>query len=478
MSNQNKLPKFSENFRVNQTPVVFNIDESIRKEIVFLKFVIKTNSNVFEGFVNITGDNEASVQHTQKLVTFIDDKNSETLRLGQVTLFKDRFEVESSVSSCGFNCSVECNPNFEEIRRTLLELMLDRKIFTLSLGKQQQSNKFCTSDLRKPMAVKQISVPIYDEDSEEIPDLISDSGSDSDSQLGPDSESESDSKLDSDELEQTKKFCGKRVPKRKDCESQQRKCKQSQCPYIRNNSVQCEEKKNYFKRMNEDIERKRKNVAEKKLETKETIKDLFSNLFSTIKNPNSEKTKGPVMLNQNPFNQNQIHANPNERFEFKKSEPKKEESNEFKNLFSQITKIINNSLPKQEQVQEQKPSQAYRNLKPGSVYCESGDLNDLKNYFSQREREKDQERENERKKVADNKHVPTNNFIKLFSTKDEEKVKENNRELSNDETLNLILNQLFTDNQDNQNNQNNQNNENQNKQKGLQFLDIFKNNFL
>ncbi|ARF08655.1 hypothetical protein Catovirus_1_705 [Catovirus CTV1] len=124
----------------NQTEVTFSLDDVTSKDKTFLKFVIKAANN-YEGFINITGNEPHSQDYLQKMWNFVKSPASDKLRLGQVTLFRNHFEVESSVQSCGFNCSIPCNFNMEQIRRDLIQLMVEKDALTLSFGKTKVSEE-------------------------------------------------------------------------------------------------------------------------------------------------------------------------------------------------------------------------------------------------------------------------------------------------------------------------------------------------
>lgn len=130
--------------RKNNTGITFSIDDTTCKGKTFLKFFINSSSNeLYEGFISITGDDDTSVQYTQKMINFIRNKNPESLRLGQVTVFGDHFEVETAGASCNFNCSIKCDFDFAEIRRSLFDLLLDRDLLDISgLNRRYQTQTF------------------------------------------------------------------------------------------------------------------------------------------------------------------------------------------------------------------------------------------------------------------------------------------------------------------------------------------------
>lgn len=122
---------------IDNATISFSLDDITSKDKLFLKYVFIVSNYVYEGFINITEDDN-NYQYLQKILNFVKDKKSQNLRLGVVTIYKDCFVVESSMASCGFNCNIKCNFNFDIIRKNLLDLLLDRDILTLTYN--QKSN--------------------------------------------------------------------------------------------------------------------------------------------------------------------------------------------------------------------------------------------------------------------------------------------------------------------------------------------------
>lgn len=133
----------------NQSTITFNIDTTTSIGKTFLKFFVKTGKNVYEGFINISGNDDASSQYIQKLLNFVQDQSATSLRLGQVTLFNNKFEVESSATSCGFNCNIETNFNFATIRRSLTDILLDKGILTFTIKQANDTNKLSENSQTK-----------------------------------------------------------------------------------------------------------------------------------------------------------------------------------------------------------------------------------------------------------------------------------------------------------------------------------------
>lgn len=160
MSNRNRSTPASTGFNFTQLPtlqsltpatnIIFSIDDSTSPGKCFLKFAMRVGNNIYEGLINITGNDDTSENNSKKLLNFMKDKTSTSLRLGQVTIFKDHFEVESSLTSCGFNCNVECAFNLDQIRNDLFFLLLEKDFLTLTPRSYNQK-----VDTPKVWAVKQ-----------------------------------------------------------------------------------------------------------------------------------------------------------------------------------------------------------------------------------------------------------------------------------------------------------------------------------
>lgn len=119
--------------RKSSANINFVIDETTCKGKIFLKFFINLSSGeTYEGYINITGDDDTSFQYSHKMISFIKNKTAESLRLGHVTVSKDYFVVETAGAACDFNCKINCTFDFADIRRNLLDLLLDKDILTVT----------------------------------------------------------------------------------------------------------------------------------------------------------------------------------------------------------------------------------------------------------------------------------------------------------------------------------------------------------
>lgn len=143
----------------NNNGITFSIDSTSCKGKIFLKFFINSfHSELYEGFINITGDDDTSTQYTQKMINFIKNKNPESLRLGHVTIYNDHFEVETAGASCNFNCNIKCKFDFYEIRKSLIGLLWEEELLDISgLNKKDQMYKQKTTELENKTP---IGVPV------------------------------------------------------------------------------------------------------------------------------------------------------------------------------------------------------------------------------------------------------------------------------------------------------------------------------
>ncbi len=126
-----------------QSTIAFSIDTTTSIGKTFLKFFVKigrNEKNVYEGFINISGNDDASSQYIQKLLNFVQDQSTTSLRLGQVTLHNNKFVVESSATSCGFNCDIETNFNLNVTRKLLTSVLLENGFLTFTFKQNNTNN--------------------------------------------------------------------------------------------------------------------------------------------------------------------------------------------------------------------------------------------------------------------------------------------------------------------------------------------------
>lgn len=108
--------------------ITFTVDKTTNKGKEFLNYIISNSlgENKYEGFVDITRDNEASnQQHFNNLINFISDNTRQTLRLGHLTVNSESIVVETSSSSCGFNFTAKYRFNLDKIRENLISTLIN-----------------------------------------------------------------------------------------------------------------------------------------------------------------------------------------------------------------------------------------------------------------------------------------------------------------------------------------------------------------